>query len=98
MFTAPIWHAGRENRSAAPRAALLSAYHCKFIRQLEDFRRGVSPTTLAKCSERLRYLMGIDQPYPTLLSKNRRPMPVSRRDRTAEGRLPEYAVQAEARR
>ena len=98
MFTAPIWHAGRENRSAAPRTALLSAYHCKFIRQLEDFRRGVSPATLAKCSDRLKYLMGIDQPYPTVMSRNRRPMPVSRKDRTLDGPLPEYAVQAEARR
>jgi ectoine hydroxylase-related dioxygenase (phytanoyl-CoA dioxygenase family) len=98
MFTAPIWHAGRENRSAAARTALLSGYHCKFIRQLEDFRRSISPETLALCSERLTYLMGIDQPYPTLLAKNRRPMPVSRKDRAAEGSLPEYAVQAEARR
>ena len=98
MFSAPIWHAGCENRSAAPRTALLSAYHCKFIRQLEDFRLGVSAETLAQCSERLRYLMGIDQPYPTVMSRNRRPMPVSRKDRTLEGPLPAYAVQAEARR
>ena len=98
MFSAPIWHAGCENRSAAPRTALLSAYHCKFIRQLEDFRLGVSAETLAQCSERLRYLMGIDQPYPTVMSRNRRPMPVSRKDRTLEGPLTAYAVQAEARR
>ena len=98
MFTAPIWHAGRANRSDAPRTALLSAYHCKFIRQLEDFRRSVSPETLDQCSERLRYLMGIDLPYPTLMSKNRRPMPISRKDRAVDGTLPEYAVQAEARR
>ncbi len=98
MFTAPIWHAGRANRSDAARTALLSAYHCKFIRQLEDFRRSVSAETLKQCSERLKYLMGIDLPYPTLMSKNRRPMPISRKDRSIDGALPEYAVQAEARR
>ena len=96
MFSAPIWHAGRANRSEAARTALLSSYRCKFIRQLEDFRRSVSAETLDQCSERLRYLMGIDLPHPTQMSKNRRPMPISRKDRTVEGPLPEYAVQAEA--
>ena len=98
MFTAPIWHAGCANRSEGPRTALLSTYHCKFIRQLEDFRRSVSAETLEQCSERLKYLMGIDMPYPTLMSKNRRPMPISRKDRSVDGPLPEYAVQAEAPR
>ena len=98
MFIAPTWHAGRENRSQGPRSALLSGYHCKFIRQLEDFRRCVSPATLAQCSERLRYLLGIDQPYPALPESNRRPVPVSRKDRTMEGALPPYAVEVETRR
>ena len=96
IFTAPIWHAGRANQSDGPRTALLSGYHCKFIRQLEDFRGSVSAETLEGCSERLRYLMGIDLPHPTMMAKNRRPMPISRKDRTVEGPLPEYAVQAEA--
>jgi hypothetical protein len=41
--------------------------------------------------------MGLNQPYPTLISKNRRPMPVSCTDRAVEGPLPEYAVQPVAR-
>jgi ectoine hydroxylase-related dioxygenase (phytanoyl-CoA dioxygenase family) len=98
MFSGLMWHAACENQSDAARIALIIAYHCKFIRQLEDFRLGVSAATLAQCSERLKYLMGLNQPYPTLMSKNRRPMPVSRTDRAVEGPLPEYAVQAEARR
>ncbi len=98
MFSGLMWHAACENQSDAARIALIIAYHCKFIRQLEDFRLGVSAATLAQCSERLKYLMGLNQPYPTLMSKNRRPMPVSRTDRVVEGPLPEYAVQAEARR
>ena len=40
--------------------------------------------------------MGIDLPHPTMMAKNRRPMPISRKDRAVEGPLPEYAVQAEA--
>ncbi len=98
MFIAPTWHAGRANRSAAPRSALLGSYLCKFIRPLEDFRRCVSPATLAQCSERLRYLLGIDQPYPALPASNRRPVPVSRKDRAISGALPPYAVEVETRR
>ena len=98
MFIAPIWHAGRENRSDAPRSALLSGYHCKFIRQIEDFQRCVSPATLALCSERLRYLLGIDQPFPALPESNRRPVPVSRKDRAMGGALPPYAVEVETGR
>ena len=48
--------------------------------------------------ERLRYLLGVDQPYPALPDSNRRPVPVSRKDRAIDGPLPPYAVEVEGRR
>lgn len=69
LFPALTWHAGQRNASALPRAALLGAYTCKFVRPLEDWQRGLSPQTVAHCDARLRSLLGLDMPYPKVMDE-----------------------------
>jgi ectoine hydroxylase-related dioxygenase (phytanoyl-CoA dioxygenase family) len=68
-FSSTGWHAGGANRSQASRAGLLGCYTMKFVKPIEDYRRCLSPETVASLSELERRLLALDYPYPSVMDE-----------------------------
>jgi ectoine hydroxylase-related dioxygenase (phytanoyl-CoA dioxygenase family) len=69
VFNGMVWHCAMPNHSDADRTALLIEYLAKFVTPLEDQKRGVRQEVVDRASPRLRQLMSLDYPYPTLLDE-----------------------------
>ncbi len=71
LMTGLLWHRAGENRTETPRIGILGQYLAKFVKPMEDQRRGVRQEVIERASPTLRALLGVDSPYPH---------PIARRD------------------
>lgn len=65
FFLGTLWHHGGANRSNAPRMCLTAQYCAPWLRQQENYSLSVRPETVARCSPRMRQLLGysIHKPF-----------------------------------
>jgi len=70
IFYGLTWHAASDNVSTdSDRSAILIQYLPKFVKPLEDQKRGVSLEVQNKASEQLKQLLGFNFPYPIILDE-----------------------------
>lgn len=68
VFYGLTWHAASDNTTTdADRSAILIQYLPKFIKPLEDQKRGVRQEIQENGSEELKQLLGFNFPYPIVL-------------------------------
>jgi ectoine hydroxylase-related dioxygenase (phytanoyl-CoA dioxygenase family) len=67
LMTGLLWHRSGVNHTATPRIGVLGQYLAKFVKPMEDQRRGVRQEVIDRASPTLRALLGVDYPYPQLL-------------------------------
>ena len=71
LMTGLLWHSAGENRTATPRIGILGQYLAKFVKPMEDQRKGVRQAVIDRASPTLRALLGVDYPYPQVLDTSR---------------------------
>ncbi len=70
VFYGLTWHAASDNLTTnSDRSAILIQYLPKFIKPLEDQKRGVSIEVQNAASEQLKQLLGFNFPYPIILDE-----------------------------
>lgn len=70
VFYGLTWHAASDNITTDhDRSAILIQYLPKFIKPLEDQKRGVSKEIQQNASATLKQLLGYNFPYPILLDE-----------------------------
>ncbi len=67
LMTGLVWHRAGVNHTDTPRIGILGQYLAKFVKPMEDQRRGVRQEVIDRASPTLRALLGVDYPYPQLL-------------------------------
>lgn len=65
FFVGTLWHHGGANHSDTPRMCLTAQYCAPWLRQQENYSLSISPETVARCSPRMRQLLGysIHKPF-----------------------------------
>lgn len=67
IFVGLLQHCAMPNKSNMPRTGVLLQYLPKYIRPMEDIKRGVSRDVLKRATGTLRNLLLLDYPYPSVL-------------------------------
>lgn len=65
FFLGTLWHHGGANRTDAPRMCLTAQYCAPWLRQQENYSLSIHRETVARCSPRMRQLLGysIHKPF-----------------------------------
>jgi ectoine hydroxylase-related dioxygenase (phytanoyl-CoA dioxygenase family) len=71
LMTGLLWHGAGVNRTGKPRIGVLGQYLAKFVKPMEDQRRGVRQAVIDRASPTLRALLGVDYPCPQVLDASR---------------------------
>ena len=69
VFYGMAWHCAMPNQSDHDRTGVLIQYLPKFIKPMEDQKRGVNPEVVASATPVLKQLLGYDFPYPQILEE-----------------------------
>ena len=67
VFYGMAWHGAMPNNSDHDRTGVLIQYLPKFVKPMEDQKRGVKQSVLDKATPILKQLLGYDFPYPQIL-------------------------------
>tara|TARA_E500000178_G_C17022683_1_gene756352 strand:- start:1470 stop:2291 length:822 start_codon:yes stop_codon:yes gene_type:complete len=71
IFNGLTWHGAMPNNSSNEvRNAILLQYLPKFVKPMEDQKRGVKKEVIDNASPILRQLLGLDYPYPKVLDED----------------------------
>ena len=70
-MTGLLWHRAGENRTETPRFGVLGQYLAKFVKPMEDQRRGVRQAVIERASPALHALLAVYYPYPQILDTSR---------------------------
>lgn len=68
-FFGLTWHCASDNKSQNERSAILIQYLPKFIKPMEDQKRGVKSEVQDEASKELKQLLGYNYPYPLLFDQ-----------------------------
>ena len=72
IFFGLTWHGSMPNKAKDQmRNAVLIQYLPKFIKPMEDQKRGVNPEVIDSATPILKQLLGFDYPYPKILDKEK---------------------------
>ena len=69
VFFGMTWHCAMPNNSNHDRTGILIQYLPKFIKPMEDQKRGVKQSVIDSASPILKQLLGYDYPYPQILDE-----------------------------
>ena len=69
VFVGLLHHCAMPNKSKNSRTGVLLQYLPKYVRPMEDLKRGVKKSVQARASPVLRKLLLLDYPYPSLLDE-----------------------------
>ncbi|MBE8182203.1 MAG: phytanoyl-CoA dioxygenase [Candidatus Portiera sp.] len=69
VFFGMTWHCAMPNKSTHDRTGILIQYLPKFIKPMEDQKRGVRSEVIDNASPLLKQLLGFDYPYPQILEE-----------------------------
>ena len=69
IFYGMTWHCAMPNNSQHDRTGILIQYLPKFIKPMEDQKRGVKREVIDNASPVLKQLLGFDYPYPQILDE-----------------------------
>ena len=69
LFTGLVWHCSMPNNSDGERTSVLGQYLPKFVKPMEDLKRGVATHVVEAASPALHQLLGTNLRYPEFLEE-----------------------------
>lgn len=69
VFFGMTWHCAMPNNSDHDRTGILIQYLPKFVKPMEDQKRGVKEEVIKNATPILKQLLGFDYPYPQILDE-----------------------------